>query len=778
MMKVMTPVDRRFSFGAAIIAAALFTSFGARAAEPVSALSVVPLPVSMQSRPGGMKLTRETRIVAASRELEPLARILAEEIRLLCGLVLQPAQGAGRDGDIVLEIDPKLAEEAYTLDIGTQAGVHGGRYAAVAMGTATLLQLLAPTEGSAALPGVRIEDKPAFGYRGLMVDVARKPHSLETLEQLIQLCRFYKVRYLHMHLCDGEAWTFPSTAFPKLGTSNWHEVPRYPLEDLKALVRYADERGVTLIPELETPGHSGAATRDMPELFGSLDEQGKPRGLNCMNMGNEKLYEALDVLIGEITAVFASSPYVHIGCDEVWLEAVSKTPEAAEYMKRHKLADGGEMYLFHINRLNEIVKKHGKQTVVWEGFHNDGSPNIKIDRDVIVMSFENSYNTASTLIGHGFKVINAGWSPLYVVDWKRAHPRYVYDWNVFWFGRFADKGFDNISWVKVEPTPQVLGAQLCEWELREEMAIPGARKRLPAMCERVWNPDAGRTYADFETRWRATDRVYTGLVHPIRLETEGLWRPEPNPEDNEIARVDHRLFENTLTVSMKPIRPLRAGERIHYTIDGTEPSATSPVYQTALTISRADCKPNTRDPVPYPELVTVQARLFHDGKPVGYKARQQYRFDTINLLPKKVRYRLYEVPPGESASAGVDKLRLIDEGLAPWMDLAKLPRLNKPAPFVIVFEGQVEVPEDGDYAFQLHSHQGTSQLFFDGVLAVDRKQTDWGKTEGHFRLTAGKHAMKFIYAGAHVYAGASFKLGDQKDWKVVDSWLTTIEPTK
>ena len=229
---------------------------------------------------------------------------------------------------------------------------------------------------------------------------------------------------------------------------------------------------------------------------------------------------------------------------------------------------------------------------------------------------------------------------------------------------------------------------------------------------------------------------------------------------------------------MEPIRPLRAGEQIRYTIDGTEPSATSPVYQTALTISRAECKPNTREPVPYPELVTVQARLFHDGKPVGYKARQQYRFDTINLLPKKVRYQLYEIPPGASASAGTDELKLIDEGLAPWMDLSKLPRLNKPTPYVIVFQGQIEVPEDGDYAFQLHSHQGTSQLFFDGVLAVDRKQTDWGKTDGRFRLTAGKHSMKFVYAGSHVYAGASYKLGDQKDWKSVDSWLTTIEPAQ
>ena len=774
----MTHLHRRFSVRTAIVAAAVFTSFEAHAAEPVTALSVVPLPVSMEGRAGAMNLTRETRIVAASQDLEPLAKVLAEEIRLLCGLVLQPARGAGRDGDIVLAIDPKLAEEAYTLDIGKQAGVRGGRYAAVAMGTATLLQLLTAAEGSAALPGVHIEDKPAFGYRGLMVDVARKPHSIEMLEQLVQLCRLYKVRYLHMHLTDGEAWTFPSAAFPKLGTSNWHDVPRYPLEDLKALVRYADDRGVTLIPELETPGHSGAATRDMPELFGSIDENGKPRGLNCMNMGNEKLYEALDTLIGEIAAVFASSPYVHIGCDEVWLEAVSKTPEAAEYMKRHKLANGREMYHFHINRLNELVKKQGKQTVVWEGFHNDGSQNVKIAKDVIVMSFENSYNTASTLIGHGFKVINTGWSPLYVVDWKRANPRYIYDWNAYWFGRFADKGFDNISWVKVEPTPQVLGAQLCEWELKEEMAIPGARKRLPAMSERVWNPDAGRSYADFETRWAATDRVYTRLVHPVRLKTEGLWRPEPNPAENEVPRVDHRLFENTLTVSMEPIRPLRAGEQIHYTIDGTEPLATSAVYQTALTIGRADCKPYNRDPVPYPELVTVQARLFHDGKPVGYKARQQYRFDTINLLPKKVRYQLYEVPPGASAASGTDELKLIDEGLAPWTDLSKLPRLNKPTPYVIVFQGQVEVPEEGDYAFQLHSHQGTSQLFFDGVLAVDRNKTDWGKTEGRFRLTAGKHTMKFMYAGAHVYAGASYKLGDQKDWKSVDSWLTTIEPAQ
>ena len=459
----------------------------------IKALTVIPAPKSCKLTGGNMALTAHSRIVAAQADLLPLAKVLAAEIKQLVGLDLAASSEAARAGDIALKIDAAMKDEAYAVEVGTTGTVKAGNPSAVVQGSVTLLQSLSPREGGVVLPRMIVQDAPAVGYRGLLIDCARQPHSINTLKQMVVLCRWYKVRYLQLHLTDDQAFCFPSTKFADKLKGSWK------LEELKDLVKFADDRGVTIIPELDIPGHASVLVNMLPDIFGTAG--------NVVSAGRVATYAALDTLVGEMCEVFRSTPYFHIGADEVDKGAWNN-PESAAYMTANKIDNTEELYRHFVVRMNDIVKKHGKKTLVWEGFGKGGK--IEIPRDMTVMSYEIRYYLPNDLVKDGYKVVNATWTPLYVVNDNCRPPAEIYAWNLFQFKPFgvpaADQG------LSVPPTNAVLGTQMCAWEQPEARELPSLRQRLAAMSERIWNPDAGRTFVDFDGRLRATDAALSLLV--------------------------------------------------------------------------------------------------------------------------------------------------------------------------------------------------------------------------------------------------------------------------
>ena len=260
-------------------------------AEAEASAGLVPWPQSLKAGGGDMKITAASRIVSADAALAPLARVLSDEIHLSTAVRPTAASGSAGAGDIVLQLDPQMKGEQYALSVSDKAGVRGGNYRAVAWGTVTLLQAIEPAAGGGLrVAKMTVEDKPVAAYRGLLIDVARQWHPVETLRPVIEMCRLYKINYVQLHLNDQESFTFPSKAFPALATVEKGKRRTYTLEEITGLVRYADERGVTLVPEIEGPGHHSGALRG---LWGR-------KGTTCLDMGNEKTYEGLDTLFGEI----------------------------------------------------------------------------------------------------------------------------------------------------------------------------------------------------------------------------------------------------------------------------------------------------------------------------------------------------------------------------------------------------------------------------------------------------------------------------------------------
>ncbi|MDA1142693.1 MAG: family 20 glycosylhydrolase [Planctomycetota bacterium] len=467
-------------------------------------LNLVPWPASVTAQEGTLALPAKPRVVVAGKSLQPLGEVLALEINAVSESKSQVRSGDSAPGDICLEFDDQLKGEAYTIRVTDRVVIRGGNYGAIANGTVTFLQSLTP---DMRVPLLTVADAPAAPFRGLMLDVARKYHTIDSIKQIVQLCRLYKIRYLQLHLTDDQGFMFPSTAYPKLATQNQNGGKTYTIEALKDLVAYADARFVTIIPEYEVPGHSAAANRAMPDLFMIRDT--KPYEHHAsINFVKDDVMNAVETIVGEICEVFKSTPYFHIGGDEADLALANQNILMKEAMKKYDLPNVHELYRRFIAQMNVIVKKNGKQMIVWEGFNRGGK--VEIPRDVIVMAYEIRFYMPDLLVKDGYQVINASWTPLYVVNNKVRPEAEIYGWNMF---QFKPHGAAPESPGKVvADSDRVIGAQICAWEQPQEAEMPSLRRRAPPMAERIWNPTAGRSYEDFKKRLDATDRILDKLL--------------------------------------------------------------------------------------------------------------------------------------------------------------------------------------------------------------------------------------------------------------------------
>jgi hexosaminidase len=400
----------------------------------------------------------------------------------------------------VLALDSSLDGEAYVVDVDRVAVVSGRDYQAMAFATATLLQAVRALPAPASLPRFVVRDAPDFEHRGLMLDLARNFHPIEVLKSVVVLCRHYKVRFLHLHLTDDQSFTFPSTAYPAVTTPG----ASYTLAEMRELESFAHDRGVEIIPEVDMPGHSTALARAAPDVF----DCDPPLGMICPARAG--VDAALDTLIGEVMDAFPSARYFHLGADEVNFAAYDQSAPCQAFMAEQGIADGHALYESFVARAVALVKARGRQPIVWEGFRATAS--VPVPRDTKVMVFESQYATAPELLAQGFQVINTSWQPLYVVNDRSWSPEYIYGWNVQRWEHFTPTSKAYPNGIMIDPTPDLLGAELCAWEQVAEIELPTTRLRVAAMSERIYNASAGRSYADFAARLAATDDALSRLL--------------------------------------------------------------------------------------------------------------------------------------------------------------------------------------------------------------------------------------------------------------------------
>lgn len=484
---------------------------------------IIPTPKEIKylSNKKCLKLPKDIKVYSSDTSLRPIVTIFVEQLNLL-GLEHQLLFDKKTNATISIIIDKTFKTEEYQINIDQSVILSGGSYKAISSAMTSLLHLIEKKDDHRLLPIVKIKDYPDASYRGLMIDLARRWHTIETLKKLIDLSAFYKLNYMQLHLTDDQSFTFPSEAYPKLATKGRH----YSKEELLDLVDYSKRRGITLIPEIDIPGHSKKFIETYPEIFSpKLKKWGKNMWggdafNNVINIGSEKVYSALDVILDEVIEIFHTSPYIHIGADEATIDNLEGDPFAEAMMKKENLEGNvHELYRHFIVRMNDMVKSKNKTMCIWEGFKREGK--VQIPKDIIVFEFESLYNLPNHLVEDGYTLVNTSWVPLYVVGtgieggWipRKWEPKKIYSWNMWQWENFYHKSPASKKPIQLDKTPLVIGAQMCAWEQTDDGEIPSLRRRVPPFVERIWNTDYKLPYEEFYTNLDKTDNRLSAIIN-------------------------------------------------------------------------------------------------------------------------------------------------------------------------------------------------------------------------------------------------------------------------
>ncbi|MER6949365.1 beta-N-acetylhexosaminidase [Nonomuraea sp. NPDC000554] len=501
---------------------------------------IVPKPVHYRSRPGRFVLDRDTAL-AADPALAEVAAWLRGELSPVTGGELLP--GRPGPGTITLGLDD-LPPEAYRLTVAEDGvQIDAGGPAGVFYGAQTLRQLLpasafrkAGTGGPLALPAVQIEDEPRFGWRGCILDVARHFMTKHDLLRFIDLMALHKLNVLHLHLTDDQGWRVEIKRYPRLTeVGSWRKESQtgwngamdgrphggyYTQDDLREIVAYAARRHVTVVPEIDLPGHTQAAIAAYPEL-GNLDtplEVGTTWGIgeNVLNVEDATITFFQDVL-DEVLELFPS-PYVCVGGDECRKDQWRASPAAQRRIGELGLRDEEELQSWFIGQFDEYLTARGRRLVGWDEILEGG-----LAPGAVVASWRGDLG-AVTAAGSGHDVITCPNTSVYF-DYRQG----AGEDEPIPFGTVLTLedvyAFDPVpSALRDSPAAsRVLGSQCGIWtELIDSnrrvdyMAFP----RVAAFAETVWSP-AERDLTDFRTRLAA---------HLPRLDAIGVeYRHESGP---------------------------------------------------------------------------------------------------------------------------------------------------------------------------------------------------------------------------------------------------------
>ncbi len=488
------------------------------AATAATTPRLVPQPVSLQTTSGGdFTLTRTTKILVpkGSTQADSVGSYLARVLRPSTGYPLPVATPSARDsaGNIALQISTSAAagREGYRLDV-TSDGVRLAARSAEALfdGVQTLRQLLpakveSPNrqQGPWTMPGVAIADHARFAWRGAMLDVSRHFFTVAQVERYIDLLALYKINMFHLHLSDDQGWRIQIKGWPRLtsvgGSTEVGGGPGgfYTQKQYSDIIRYAAQRFITVVPEIDGPSHSNAALASYAEL--NCDGKAPPLytgtdvGFSSFCVHKAITYKFLDDVIGQLAAL-TPGPYLHIGGDE------AHSTSAADYV-------------YYVGRLQQIVRAHGKTMIGW---HQIGSATLKPGQVAQYWGTAGSQadiDLAHQAVAQGAKLVMSPADRDYL-DMK-YNPSTKLGLN--WAGYNGVR--DAYSWNPATSVPgikesDVRGLEAPLWSETlldlndiEYMAFP----RIAGIGEIGWSPQSLRSWSDYKLRLAAQGPRWTAM---------------------------------------------------------------------------------------------------------------------------------------------------------------------------------------------------------------------------------------------------------------------------
>lgn len=508
-----------------------------------SQLPIIPQPQSVVQGEGGFVINAYTRIRAAALDVNTarcLVSILHDASGFELSVEFNSEDAAPGENCICLVSnyqDPSLGAEGYELEVKPEhVQIRAPERAGLFYGVQTLRQLLplAPNGGGSAngkpcmLPAVTIRDWPRFAWRGLHLDVGRHMFPLDFIKKFLDLMAVHKLNMFHWHLTEDQGWRLEIKKYPNLTRiGSWRAATpildnrnrgdgrsyggHYTQDEVKEIIAYAAERFITVLPEIEMPGHAVAALASYPALgctgsgYHVRTEWGIAEDVFCA--GNEDTFSFLEDVLTEVMEMFPSE-YIHIGGDECPKARWKACPKCQAAIEREGLADEDELQSYFVKRIETFLNQNGRRLVGWDEILEGGlAPNAT------VMSWRGIQGGIQAAQA-GHDVVMSPYTHCYL-DYYQSEDQESEPPAIFGFISLEKAyAFEPSEGIPADKVHHVLGGQGNLWseyinttEQAEYMVYP----RATALAEATWSSADGRTYDGFlqrlQTHLRRLDQM-------------------------------------------------------------------------------------------------------------------------------------------------------------------------------------------------------------------------------------------------------------------------------
>ena len=610
----------------------LLIGFTVQAQNP----ALLPQPVQYVAQAGKFIITPQTLVVYEGIAAKEAAEMLAQRLKRPTGYALKAVPqklSIYPTSTIYLTTNrltnSAIGQEGYTIQIKpSQIWIVANSAAGLFYGSQTLCQLLPPAVENRAKTNARWEiacaelsDYPRFGWRGLMLDVSRHFFSVAFVKRYIDQMAKYKFNVFHWHLTDDQGWRIEIKSLPKLTQVGAYRVPRvgdwwsydppqtgerassggfYTQDEIREVVRYAQQRHVVVVPEIDVPGHSLAAIAAYPELscvgkavavnggwrFYNVED-------NTLNPANEQTYVFLDKVLTEVAALFPS-PYIHIGGDECSKKFWRECADVQDFMKKQNLANENQLQSYFIKRVEKILTAKGKKLLGWDEILDGG-----LAQNATVMSWR-GFKGGIEAAKQGRPVIMTPSQHCYL-DLYQGDP--ALEPNTYSRCRLSDS-------YAFEPVPSgvdeklILGGQGNLWT--ESVSHPRHAEYMTwprglALAEVLWSPKTAKNWPNFAQRVE---------IQFARFEAAGV-KYAPSMFDPYVLLKkdanDNPQFELKTEVE---------NLNMYYSFDGSNPDAFYPQYFQPLTVPK--------------NATELRVVSYRNGLPIG----RQTNWNVADLLKR------------------------------------------------------------------------------------------------------------------------------------------------
>lgn len=719
---------------------------------------IIPVPREMNYTEGTFQLTPASNFVAKGKGAQTIAAFFAAKLKTATGYTLNVGGKAGK-GSILLQIAPvEGGNEAYTLEVGDQVVAKANTAQGLFYAMQSLMQLFPPeieqskpqtTSIEWKAPAVRIIDAPRFNYRSIMLDVCRHFLPVEAIKRQIDVLSLFKINNLHWHLTDDQGWRVEIKKYPQLiQYGAWRTEGDgsryggyYTQEQIKEVVKYASERFVNIVPELELPGHGLAAIAAFPHLSCKGDSI-TPRiiwGVEDVVMcpGKETTFTFLEDVIKEMVELFPGK-YFHIGGDESprseWKECPLCQKRIADLGFKDEKGSPKEAKLqsYVVRRVEKVLNRHGKTIIGWDEILEGGN----LNPSSIIMSWRGEQGGISGAKA-GHEVIMSPSSHAMYLDAYQDESKVE---------QVAIGGFSPLQRsYAYDPVPEQLvkngqnkfikgvqGNVWAEYLLNEKMVEYRLYPRALAVAEIGWSQPENKNFEAFAKRLD-NDAALRLAAHDINFHI-----PLPQQVGGSCNFV---AFTDDVTQTFTTVRP----EKMVYTTDGTEPTPSSTVYKEPLRFTHnTELKIATLLPcgimgpsrtIRYEKQALSPAIVIADTIPGLNMMVADGKFMRTSELSKVSNWKqksIKNIREIRSQTAVPGNVRNVNH-------------------YAAIAYGYINIPADGVYYFSSNN----AEVWIDREKIIDNDKDmvkRFSRNGGSRALSKGLHAIKIIFLG-HIGGG-------------------------